>query len=297
MTLRSMTGHGCGSGVGDGVAVTVEITSLNHKGRDLRLGLDPELQWLESMLIEKLTAAIDRGTVHLQLRHSVEPRTNGAFRPRINRELVRDLSRELRELGSQCGIDTTLAWGDLLTVPGVVLEATAEPPVEQIKTAVEQALQTALRQLLAEREREGRVLAAEMEKRGRILASLLARIEERSDPAMTAYRDRLRERIALLQVDLSLDDERLVKEVAFAAQRTDITEELVRLRAHVEQFVELLRKQDGEAVGRKLHFLCQEIHREINTLGAKTGETEIADLAIEFKAELERVREQCHNVA
>jgi uncharacterized protein (TIGR00255 family) len=152
-----------------------------------------------------------------------------------------------------------------------------------------------LREFLAHRAQEGKVLQDDLQNRCAALAEIASEIEMRKDDAVNHYRNRLRERIAMLGLELDLGDERLLKEVAFAAQKADFTEELVRLKAHMKQFADYLA-QDNAAVGRHLQFVGQEMHREINPLVAKTSETAIADLGIRFKAELDRVREQACNV-
>lgn len=295
MTLHSMTGYGQGEAVVEGNRVTIEITSLNHKTRDFRLGLDTELQSLEFFLIERLAVGIYRGTIHLNLDLKQNNKQGNGQRIKINRELIRQLTGDINSLAVELNLKNTLCISDLLSIPGVILTENTELPMEKIKEAAAKALDTALSELIEDRRREGDNLARELRRHGEKLNKILNKIDSLRDSAMLAYRDRLQKRIVQLQLELPDNDERLAKEIAFAAQRTDITEETVRLRSHLDQFLQSLVEGNGP-IGRKLQFLCQEIQREINTVSAKTAESEIADLALEYKTELERIREQCSNI-
>ncbi len=296
MNIQSMTGYGHGRSELRGDTILVDMTSLNHKSREVRLSLPSELQKLESFLTDKIGRRISRGSINLTLRlQSGEEGGGLPGKASVNRRALRSLARELQGVAEELGLADDLSLCDLLSVPGMVESVPLELPVEELKEGVDAAVDQALDALIKERLREGDGLTEELLQRGNYLLELIEKIDRLRDSAMRDYQARLRERIALLQVELSLDDERLAKEVAFAAQRTDVTEELVRLRAHTEQLVQLLREPESP-VGRKLHFLGQEIHRESNTLGAKTGETEISQLALEFKSELEKIREQCLNI-
>jgi uncharacterized protein (TIGR00255 family) len=216
-------------------------------------------------------------------------------RIRIEPEAVAQLAEQLRDVARRSGMADELRLADVLAIPGVVVCEEQTAPLELLGRLATEAIREALTNLVCARRREGGVLREDLLARCAVLERIATDIEARKDEALCHYRQRLQERIGLLGIELAFDDERLAKEVAFAAQKCDITEETVRLRAHLQQFHDLVEK-GGEEIGRHLQFLCQELQREINTLNAKTSETGIANLGISFKTELERVREQICNV-
>ena len=294
--IQSMTGYGHGRAPLVDDYILLDLTALNHKSREIRLNLPPELQKLEPHLTRIIGSMINRGTINLVMRlQSGEKGSGLTGRPRVSRRRLRELVRELREAALDAGISDHFSIGDLLGLPEIVAFEPEDIPAEELRQAADKALRQALDELIRERCREGAELAQELIQRGEKLNEIMDRIDKLRDSAMKNYQERLQQRISLMRLELAADDDRLVKEVAFAAQRTDITEEMTRLRAHLEQFLRLLRHPEPP-VGRKLMFLCQEIHRESNTIGAKTGETKISRLVLDFKAELEKIREQCWNV-
>jgi uncharacterized protein (TIGR00255 family) len=292
--MKSMTGFGRACAAADGNSVTIDISAVNHKNRDLRFSLPPELGFLEPQLKNQICAAIERGSINLTATYELAPEAQRQ-QIQVNIPAVEYIAQHLREVARNAGIQDDLRIGDLLAMPDIVAVHPQRLPRENIANLARKALTEALSQLSKVRQREGKYLQKDLQTRTQILENVLAQVEAGKDDVLKAYRQRLLERIKLLDVDVKLDDERLAKEVAFAAQKSDITEETIRLRAHLEQLSHLLQGSDA-GVGRQLQFLCQEIQREINTLAAKTRETNVAALAIEFKAELERIREQICNV-
>jgi uncharacterized protein (TIGR00255 family) len=181
-----------------------------------------------------------------------------------------------------------------LRSPGVLRIADEQIAVDDAWPHVESALKQALADLIAMREREGKHLAKDLIKRLKMVREAVRKIREVQPNVMKKYRQALHERVQRAGIDISLDDERLVKEVIFFAEKSDITEELTRLESHFAQFAHLLRRR--EPVGRTLEFVSQEIGREFNTVGAKANDIEISQQVVFCKSEMEKIREQIQNI-
>jgi uncharacterized protein (TIGR00255 family) len=291
--MNSMTGFGRGIAERGGASVVVEVAAVNsRKQTDIRVVLPRELSALEPLLRQRIQERVSRGTLNVTLQYTLAPEQR-AESLAIDVPFATELVRRLRELAAATGVEPRLSLADLLQVPGV-LSSAGGSPAEAVRDLAVEALDDALDGLRTMQLAEGEKLGHDIANR---LASLKDRLESiavRADEALLQHRDRLRQRIALLGVSLPLDDERLAREVAFYAEKSDITEEVVRLRSHLERFGDLL--EEDRDVGRELEFLCQELSREASTIAAKTTETAIAEVVVALKAELTRVREQVLNV-
>ncbi len=293
--MRSMTGCGRGEGGDGAVRVRVGLTSVNRKQLDLRLVLPPELAALEPGLRLRAQAALGRGAVTATVACELPPELNPAP-VTLDETVVRGLVHQWRALAMELGLTPTLTLGDLAAVPGVVREMPAADVPETVKAAALTAFDAAVADLHRMQAAEGLRLQADLERAAACLTRGVKLIREREDDALQYCRDHLRERIRVLGLDLNPDDDRLAKEIAFWAERSDIHEEVVRLESHLGQLKDLCAKKGGEPVGRALDFLCQEMGREINTLCAKAAETLVVHQALELRGELERLREQVQNV-
>ncbi len=294
MTMKSMTGYGRGSAEADGNRVTVEITAVNSRKQvEMRFALPKELAMLEPSLRQAIQQRLSRGSLNVAVNYRLA-HVAYADQARINVELGAAIAIELRRLARAIGKDdVSVSLSDLLQIPGVVTEGTGNQ-YELLSKLVVAALQVALDELDRSRRAEGLRLREDLLARGEQMKALLSEIEGRADEAVQLQRQRLLERMKVLGLDLNLDDERLLKEVAFYAERADITEETVRLRSHLQQFDALL--DSGDEPGRALDFLGQEMNREISTLSAKTADLDIARTALALKGEIGRVREQVMNI-
>jgi len=291
--MNSMTGFGRGVAEQDGSAVVVEVAAVNsRKQSDLRVVMPREVSALEPLLRQRVQERVNRGSLTVTVQYSLPPERRAEALV-IDVGLGVQAAHRLRELATAAGLEPRITLADLLAIPGVVGN-TAESPAEWVRDLATDALDEALDALRTMQRTEGEKLRHDLENR---LATIRDRVESialRADEALLLQRQRLQERIAVLGVDLPLDDERLAREVAFYAEKSDITEEIVRLRSHLDQFADLL--DEDRDVGRELEFLCQEMNREASTVGAKTTETGIAEIGISMKAELARIREQVMNV-
>jgi uncharacterized protein (TIGR00255 family) len=289
--MRSMTGYGRGRAASDQCKVVVEVQALNKRQTEIILNLPDAFSSLEAEIRAAIDRKVHRGRITASLRPTF---VRGEHAPNVNRRLAKDyvdlfkrMQKEL-ELVGEIGIET------LLRAPGVLELPDQKELRPETRQAVMTALETALEHLLAMRAREGAHLWRDLTRRIKTLRGNLGKIRKLQPHAAQRLRNSLRERLRSFGVEVSIDDDRLAKEVVFFAERSDFSEELSRLESHIDQFRVTSEKED--AIGRTLEFLCQEIGRELNTLSAKANNAEISQLVVHSKAELEKIREQVSNV-
>jgi uncharacterized protein (TIGR00255 family) len=291
-----MTGFGRASFRVGAASFEVEVRTGNHRHLDLRVRLPHALAALEGAVRERVGRRLARGKVEL----GVASPDGGAPPPAlaIDLEAARAYLRAARELRQGEGVQGELGVGVLLGLPGVARFAEPELPEEDLRRELLAAVDAALSGADAMRAAEGAALERELQARLARVAELAAGLAERAGAVQAAARERLQKRAEQLARETGLRDEaRLAQEIALAADRLDVMEEIVRLRSHVEQFREgLARGGPGQPVGRRLDFLLQELGREVNTIGSKGSDAPLATLVVDLKTELERIREQVQNV-
>jgi uncharacterized protein (TIGR00255 family) len=287
-----MTGFGRGEATAGGTAVSVEVSSVNRKQGEINLTVPRELAGLEPGLRETVAAACSRGRVSVKVSLDSGRGTSAALR--IDYALADEYLRELAAIGGRAGVAVGVTAADLLRAPGVFVVEDAAVDAGVVKPLAEAALGRALEAWDAMRRAEGEALLRDLETRIDELGRLAGEVRALAPSVARRYRDNLLRRLREGGLGIDLDDERVLKEVGLFAERCDITEELTRLDSHLAQFRGYLRRE-GPA-GREMDFLAQELHREINTIGAKGNDAEIAGLVVAAKAETERVREQVQNV-
>src|SRR5262245_8393082 len=292
--IRSMTGFGRAEAVGDTVAVTVEIRSVNHRHLDVALRLPSTLAMLELDARRLVQARLERGRVDVGVQ--LTP-TGGqpAQDVRANESLARRYAEQARHLGRELGLtgEPSLAW--LLERPGVLEIADVTPPSPTaVWPLLERALAAALDGLVTRRAAEGAALASELRGLLNDLGAEVNAMAARAPLAAARRGERLRERLHALLGEVPLDEARILTEVAVWAQKTDVTEELARLRTHVDEFTLMLDK--GGPVGRQLDFLIQELNREVNTVAAKADDLELSQATLAAKGIIEKMREQVQNL-
>jgi len=288
-----MTGYGRGQSSQNGSKISVELNSVNRKQSDVVVTLPRELTEMEPRVRDVINAQVSRGRLNVVIaaHHTAKP-ANAALAldthlAKIYYRAMLDLQKELNAAG-EINIDT------VLRAPGVLRAPEEEVSIDDMWPPVESALKEALADLVKMREREGKHLAKDLIHRLKIVRESVRKIRTLQPGVLKRHRQSLYERIQKAGVDLPVDDERLVKEVIFFADKSDISEELTRLESHFAQFAHHLRK--NEPVGRTLEFMCQEIGREFNTLGAKANDVDISQLVVTCKAEMEKIREQIQNI-
>jgi uncharacterized protein (TIGR00255 family) len=294
--IRSMTGYGEAERAVPGGRLRAEVRSVNHRYFHTTFRLPSALARWEGEMREWLRAEVTRGHITCTVRVDAE----GESAPRgirVDTERVAAYLAAFRELGERFGVPGTpdLAllsrYNDVL-IRDVAEEEELEVPPEALREAVEEAA----RQNVRMREDEGRRLYADLEGRIAAMEEALAVVRERAPERLMAERGRLREAVRELAGGVGVDEQRLAQEIAYLAERWDINEELVRFASHIELFRELLAADAAEAVGKRLSFLVQEMHREANTIGSKANDAVIAHRVVAIKEEIERLREQVENV-
>jgi uncharacterized protein (TIGR00255 family) len=292
--IRSMTGYGRAEASGPQLAMSVECRSVNHRHLDIALKLPRALSALEADARRMVQSAMARGRVDVSV-NLVPAGADSLATLSVDVTLAREYLAAARQLTDALELRDGPGLGWLLERPGVISRE-AEPVLsaEQTWPLLEQALRRALAELQARREAEGAALGKELLALREALGTHVESIAERAPAAVERRATRLRARIQSLLGEADVDEGRVATEVAVWAEKTDISEELARLRAHLDQFALLL--EAGGSVGRTLDFLVQEMHREVNTVGAKADDLEIAQTVIACKGVLEKLREQAQNI-
>ncbi|HEV3342374.1 MAG TPA: YicC/YloC family endoribonuclease [Pirellulales bacterium] len=292
--LLSMTGFGEAHRQTDGVAVVVEVRTINNRYFKLTLKCGEGYSLLEPEIEGVVRQQIRRGTVQVSLRVD---RVRGSEDYQLNQAVLSNYRRQIEQLSERWQLGELVPLAQLLMLPGVVIENPTSPAeAEEEWPLVREALVAAMENLAHMRKEEGRAMAADLRANCRTVAGELTQIEERAPLVVEAYRARLVERLQamLAEFAVTLDPADLIKEVGLFAERSDISEEIVRLRSHLEQFDSIMELP--ESSGRKLEFLTQEMFRETNTIGSKANDVQIARHVIEIKASIERIREMIQNV-
>jgi uncharacterized protein (TIGR00255 family) len=289
--LKSMTGYGQGTASGETFTVTVDLRSVNNRNLDIHWRAPQDLASLEISLKKQVQAALSRGRVDVTV--SFSQTADSAYE--LNRPLIRGYLEALRVMREEFGLAGDADLATITRLPNVLLPKTASNTLsEAVVQGVEAALTHALAALVAMRAVEGHELQKELLARVERIEKQVTTIESGANGLVDAYREKLRKRVTELLEKTSIDETRLAQEVAYLAERSDITEEITRLKSHMTQLRELL-SGDGE-IGKKLDFLLQETNREANTILSKSAELSICDAAIEIKTEVEKLREQANNV-
>ena len=302
MSVRSMTGFARVHRAGLGGDLILSIKGVNHRGLDLHFHLPPEFDALEPAIRARIKPLVGRGHLLVVVNYT-RTAGEGQSAPVLNRPLFASWLAAFREASSAAGSDALPDIASALRMPGMlqtVSNGSAAPAItEDAEPLVLAALDEALQAFNAEREREGTALREEIEGRCRNLQDLTVRMEAIRGTATVVFQKRLREHLAELLKNSNVEPQRIVQEAAILADRSDISEEIVRLKTHATQLDDLLAAQ-GEK-GKRLDFLLQEMNREANTILSKTGGLgdtglTITDLALAAKSEIDKIREQSLNV-
>ncbi len=290
--IASMTGYGRGEATAKGIAVAVELRSVNSRFLEIATRLPRSLSLRENELKELLRQKISRGKITVVA--AVERESDGELPLKVNVTAARTYYKLLNQLRKAVKLKEPVKLDHLLRFSEVIEQGEMENRDEQEWDVFRRAMSSAIAELQKMREKEGAELRKDFEERIRTIDRHIDEIEERSRQQIPLERDRLRERVAQLVSVEQVDPGRLETELALLADRLDVTEECVRFRSHNKFFLEAM--QGDEAVGRKLNFLVQEMHREVNTIGSKSSMSEIAHLVVRVKEELEKIREQLQNI-
>ena len=287
-----MTGYGRGETDHNGARFSVELNSVNRKQSDIVVNLPRDLAELEPRIRQTISENISRGRTNVLVTY--HDNVNGARKLALDTRLAQSYHEAMRALQKELNAPGEITIGTILQAPGVMRASEEMLKAEDAWPPIQKALSVALAELIKMREREGKHLAKDLIHRLKTIRKELKTIRAIHPDVVKKYRAALLDRIAKAGLPIQADDERLVKEISFFADRSDVSEELTRLESHLAQFAHHLRKT--ESVGRTLEFITQEIFRELNTLGAKANDAAISQLVVACKAELEKIREQIQNL-
>lgn len=292
MALMSMTGFGRGRAAREGITIEVEISSVNRRQFELRVSLPKGMEACDSMVHTMISRTLSRGAVTANVR--LTRSSGGAPFAKINTTRARSLAREMIQVAKAVRLEGKPSLSDLVSVPGVI--SFFDPVVDTTlgRYLLKKALAAALSEMLAMRRKEGKHLQAAIERRVRCLCSLLKKIKRASACVAARHAENLRRRLKEAGWTVEADDSTMRKELALFADRCDVSEEITRIECHLGRMKETIKH--GRAAGRTLDFICQELFREITTLGSKANDAAVASLAISFKSVLEEIREQVQNV-
>ncbi|MDQ7086795.1 MAG: YicC/YloC family endoribonuclease [Acidobacteriota bacterium] len=292
--MRSMTGYGRARAGADAMTATVEIRSVNSRQREVRFRLPQVLLAGESCWREQVQETVARGRVDVMV--ALEGERAAASRLKLNLVVAGELVQAWRRLEEEFDLDGGPRAEVLLRLPGVLESATIEEEqVEELFSLVDRALVDALAAFDASRRREGETLLADLRLRERAVRDAVARVRKLAGPVPARLAAELRRRVEELLGETAVDPARVAQEAALLAQRADVTEELVRLAAHLDRLEELFSGSTGE-IGRAAEFLVQEIRREVNTIGSKASDPAVDEQVLRIKGELEKIREQAANL-
>ena len=290
--IRSMTGFGRSEIAAAGHRLTVEIKSVNHRYLDLSIKMPRLLNEFESLLRGIVRERVQRGKVDMYVTYESE----GAQPATVtyNEALAAEYINHIRNISETFGLRNDMTASSLSRMPDVFTVREEEMVSELLKDTLTEALNQALDAFLAARELEGEKLKNDLEAKLLHLEELVAQVVQKAPSALTAYREKLLERMKEVLAEQPVDETRIAAEAAIYADKVCVDEEMVRLRTHIGHMLSELRKGDG--VGRKLDFLTQEMNREANTTLSKVNDASLADIAIEMKTEIEKIREQVQNI-
>jgi len=290
--LRSMTGYGSSERADGGRRIRVELKSVNQRFLDIQIKAPRLLLQVEDKIRRAIESSLGRGRVTVYVEWRDESGAGGSV---LNREVAWGLVRELRDIKETLALPGEIDLSVLSRFPQV-FETTGETPAaDEVWQLFEPALTEALAGLVTMRETEGAKLADDLTERTGAIKSIVKGLESSAPEALEASKQRFRERLTALMEDMPrVDETRIAQEVVMAAERSDFTEELVRLGAHLSHAHEVIA--EGGPVGKRLNFLVQEMHREANTIGSKSVDIGVSNTVVSLKEEVEKLREQVQNV-
>ncbi len=287
-----MTGYGRGTFSSEDLNVTIDLKSINHRYLELYFKIPKSYSFLEDKLRREISGKISRGKVEISV--IIEQLSPINDQVELNPSYLRSYLKVIRELKENCGIEGEIDIKTMITLPELLEYHQPDIDQEKLFENVRQALNMALQSLIENRKIEGHGLCRDIYSKLSALENYRQELLVQAPKVVIAYQEKLTKRITELTEGIEVDQGRLALEVAVFADKSDITEELVRIESHLKQFNQIL--EITEPIGRRMDFLIQELNREINTVGSKASDITIAQLVINFKAELEKIREQIQNI-
>ncbi|WP_044746196.1 MULTISPECIES: YicC/YloC family endoribonuclease [unclassified Anoxybacillus] len=289
--VYSMTGFGRSKTTNGSMGVTVEVKSVNHRFCEISVRMPRQLFIFEDKIKKVISQYVHRGRVEVFIAIEGEGWTNRKLQ--VDWQLMSDYYEQLKEANHRFSLHDSITLSHLFQLEGVAEIIEEGAGNEEMEHLLISAVNEAAQQLKTMREKEGKALLSDVQEQLATLKQCVQNVQHLAPEAIEQYRERLTKRMKEL-VQGDVDEARLLTEVAIFAEKTDINEELKRIRSHIEQFVQTLHHQ--EPIGRKLDFLIQELNREVNTIGSKANDSRIAVQVVEMKSALEKVKEQVQNI-
>jgi uncharacterized protein (TIGR00255 family) len=290
--MQSMTGYGKADLRNKSVGISVEISSVNNRFLEFGFRLPKQISFLEPKFKGLIASKVSRGKVNLVINY--EDYGIGVDKLVVSRTLADEITRRAAELKKKYNLAGEIEVGHLLTFPDVFKVEKSEDIEAKIWPFMKTAVTRALNDLVLMRKKEGANLKGDLTERLKLLEDGIKKVAELCPDNVAAYREKLSQKLSEVLSTNVPDEARLEEEIAYLAERCDITEESVRFMSHIKQFRASLRRSGP--VGKRLNFLLQELNREANTIGAKAGSAKISHLVVELKEEIEKMREQVQNI-
>lgn len=290
--LKSMTGFGRAQKEIDGYVITVELKSVNHRYFEFSSRVPRQYGFLDEKLKSYINGKVSRGKIECYV--TIEALNTDTADVVVNHTLATAYVNALKEIAETYELKDDFGASTISRFPEVLVVRKSDEDEEKLWGYVQEVCSEAIDKFVAMREVEGSKMKDDIYSRGQFILDCVSYIEERSPQTVKEYNDKLVERVHELLGDVSLDENRILQEVAIYADKVAVAEETVRLRSHIEQLNAFI--SSDEPVGRKMDFLVQEINRETNTIGSKANDVDIARKVVDIKAEVEKIREQIQNI-
>ncbi len=290
--LNSMTGYGKGEAECDGLTVTVEIKTVNHRYADISVKLPRSFMSLENVLRKHVAKVLKRGKIDVYVNYELTGGSQAA--PQLNVELAVAYQKILLGMQKDLGLTGEVSAEYIAGQRDVIQVKEADLEEEVLQKCLFSAFEKGLEQLLTMRKAEGKETQSDLESRLQTAEQMLTQVVARAPQVPLEWQDKLTERLARLQQGIDWDPQRVAQEIAIFTDRCDISEEIARFKSHMIQFRTLLK--EDEPVGRRMDFLVQELNREVNTMGSKSNDAELTNAVVAMKSEFEKIREQVQNI-
>lgn len=291
-TIKSMTGYGRYESVDAEKKVVIDLRSVNHRYCDINVKISRMYGYLEDKIKDYVGKRVHRGKIDVSVYFESYVCQNKAVS--LDKGLLKNYYEVLSEIQSECNLESKIGLSDLTRFSDIFITRQEEQDQDAIWAVIAEALEKAVDDFEAMREREGARMAADLREKAQNVLSELAKVEELAPKLSEEYAARLRERMKEFLADTPVDEPRFMTEVALMADKLCVNEEIVRLKSHFEELENILGEAEG--IGRKLDFLVQEMNREVNTIGSKANDLNIAKCVVNMKAEIEKLREQIQNI-
>ena len=291
--IKSMTGFGRGEYLGDSYNFKIEIKAVNNRYSDISIRMPRYMNFLEDKIKKEIKDEIGRGRVDVYI--NLEYIDESSLNIQVDLPLAKKSMEALENLTEELDLKENIRISELMNVSDLIKIERKILDEDELWESLKKALREAVDDIVQMKKVEGNALKIDMLNRLELIESTIFEIEKRAYFVVDEYKDKLEERIEdLLGSEIKIDDERLANEIVIYADKYDVSEELTRLKSHIDQFRNITK--EDEPVGRKLDFLIQELNREINTIGSKSSDIEITQNVVEIKSEIEKIREQVQNV-